>query len=218
MPSAATWQVTPGGQVPSRIAAMPRPRPESRMPRSRWRGRDQWWRSARQPGPASAGVPGASPVRRRRRVAPVARAMAQRQGFHFIERRVSVARTADAGDLGRFLAGEQPGGVGCGDDDRGSHPGRGAWAWASRAGEDRAGGGGCAGAGQAEAAEGSDVERRPRWSPRTPSGIGPGSRAGGAPVPAGGDVLAGPGVSGCGAGRLPGTASPCWPGPGPVSS
>ena len=84
--------------------------------------------------------------------------LAQDGGFHLIQRRVQGGGDQDAGDLGRVLAGKQPGGVGCRDDDRRGHPGRGGRGPGQQGGEDRAGGGGRAGTGQAQPAEGGDVE------------------------------------------------------------
>ena len=82
-------------------------------------------------------------------------------GFGLIERRVQCGRHHDAAD-GRVsplpcAAGEEPGGVGGGDDDLGWRAVRAARRPGQQAGQDGPGGGWCPRAGQAEAAEGGGV-------------------------------------------------------------
>ena len=84
--------------------------------------------------------------------------LAQEGGFHLIERRLQRGGHRYARDRGRVLAGEQPGGVSGGDDDRGRYPALGGRGLCQQGCEDRAGRAGRAGTGQAEPAEGSDVE------------------------------------------------------------
>ena len=155
VPSAATWQVIPAGQAPSRTAAMPVRRPASRMPgqpavRALPAGGDQ--RDAR---PARAGS--RAGVRQVVVRAPAAGPGSAWRLSSSSRAASSVAGTARPGIAGRAGAGQQPGGVG-GRDDHGGQPGLGGRGLGEQAGEDRAGGRLGAGAGQAEAAEGGDVD------------------------------------------------------------
>ena len=155
VPSAATWQVVPAGQGPSRTAAMPVRRPASRIAgqpagRALPAGGDQ--RDAR---PARAAAPGRRrPGRRPRSPQP---GQGQHGGFQLVEGGLERGGDGQAGDRGAAGAGQQPGGVG-GRDDHGGQPGLGGRGLGEQGGEDRAGGRLGAGAGQAEAAEGGDVD------------------------------------------------------------
>ena len=148
-PPAVMWQVVPCGQPPSRMTATPRPRPASVMPASRC--------AAAGPGAAaSTTAMGCGPSSR----SAVAGA-ADDHGFGLIERRVQCGRHPDAAD-GRVSplpcgAGQEPGGVGGGDDDLGWRAGPAAGRPGQQAGQDGPGGGWCPRAGQAEAAEGGGV-------------------------------------------------------------
>ena len=143
------WQVVPCGQSPSRMTATPRSRPASVMPASRC--------AAAGPGAAAsttAAACGPSCV-------VCGAGAADDHGFGLIERRVQGGRHPDAAD-GRvrprsWRAGQEPGGVGGGDDDLRWRAAGAAGRPGQQAGQDGPGGGWCPRAGQAEAAEGGGV-------------------------------------------------------------
>ena len=155
VPSAATWQVTPAGQAPSRTAPVPVRRPASRIAaqpagRARLGGGDQ--RDARPcRARCRAGVGQVAVVR------AAEPGQGELEGFQFGEGGLQGGGDGQAGDGGGAGAGQQPGGVD-GRDDHGGQPAPGGRGLGEQGGEDRAGGRRGAGAGQAEAAEGRDVD------------------------------------------------------------
>ena len=157
VPSAATWQVTPAGQAPSRTAAMPVRRPASRIPASRRAGPCPVAAISVTPGPACAGRRAGVRQVVVREVRAAEACQGELEAFQFAEGGIERAGDGQAGDRGGLGAGQQPGGVG-GGDDRGGQPGLAGRGLGEQGGEDRAGGRLGAGAGQAEAAEGRDVD------------------------------------------------------------
>ena len=202
VPSAATWQVSPGGQSPSMIPARPALRPACRTARIR--------AAAGRAGAAISAAGGRSAVPSLVRVAAGQAGAADQERLGAAQRGVQGRCDGQAGDRGRQVAGvpagQQDGGVGGGHDDVGG-PGRAAGQRAGQQrGEDRAGGRGGAGPGQAQAAQRCEVggylsalahAQRDRRRPAAPA-RGPGSGRRGA-VP-------GPGAAGRAgaAGRSPG--------------
>ena len=159
-PSAATWQVLPGGQSPSRIPATPALWPACSTAASRAlaaRAGDAISAAAGSGG--AAGSPGGS--------SPVSRAAgyagpAHDEGLGLVEGGVEGGGDDQAGqarpaEVVAVVAGEQQGGVGGGHDHFRRAAGLAGHCPGQQAGQDRAGRGGRARAGQAEAAEGGDV-------------------------------------------------------------
>ena len=227
VPSAATWQVVPAGQVPSRTAVMPVRRPVSRMPASRPAGHCSPEVISVTPGPLASGAgpgSGRSPVLCAARVRARVRVRLSRSP------RASsrVAGTARPG----IAAGSVPGSSRAASAAGMIAAGSPAWpggAWASRLARIARAAGPGAGAGQAEAAEsgdvdgslaavGTDTERdraglpggpgRGRYRRRQAAGVRAG-RGGGAVR------VARPGLASCGPG--PGSAAGGFPVSGPAA-